>query len=350
MQPMINLFPKLWLRNPRLFKPWLSKLWLPKLWLSKIGKSFHRSEISKYASSIQIPLLDNVQIEDLRQRAIGAIGYPTTHKPVLHRQHGEHLSPRRGYGLDYDESRVYQPGDEMRFMNWRLTARTGELHVKIFQEERRPSAFILLDWRASMRFGTQVRLKAAQALRTAVLLIFYNHYRGRSLAGLVMGDSLRWLETGQDEQSILAMVSNINQACPPLHTGRQQADLASALRAIQNLLTPGSQLYLISDFIDATNDCRSILSQLAAEYDVSAVHIIDPVEQQLPKAGKLCLNTTTDDTIREVDTSNSYIAEQYQHAAQRFFADRESLLRGLGMAYVRMPTHIDNIEAELAFK
>ena len=297
-----------------------------------------------------MPLLDNAQIEDLRQRALGVMGYPATYKPVLHRQHGEHLSPRRGYGLDYDESRVYQQGDEMRFMNWRLTARTGEMHVKIFQEERRPSAFILLDWRASMRFGTQVRLKAAQALRAAVLLIFYNHYCGRSLAGLVFDEDVRWLATSHDEQSVLAMVSNINQACPPLPTECQQMDLASVLRAIQNLLTPGSQVYLISDFEDATNECRSVLAQLAAEYDVSAVHIIDPAELQLPKAGKLCLSAMSDDRVREIDTSNTHIAERYQHAAQRYFMERETLLRGLGMAYVRLPTNIANIEAELTFK
>jgi uncharacterized protein (DUF58 family) len=316
----------------------------PKLW-----ESLQRSELVIDSGLTHAPLLSGPQIADLRQRALSAIAYQKTNKPVLHRQHGEHVSPRRGRGLDYDESRLYQTGDEIRFMNWRLTARSGEPHVKVFREERRPSAFILLDWRAGMRFGTQVRLKAEQALRAAVLLIFYNHYCGRSLSGLVINAGLQWLETCHDEQAILGMVSGMNQPCPPLPINHPQVNFIDVLRAIQTTSTPGTQVYLISDFNDVTSDCQSILAQLAAEQNVNAIHIVDPAEQQLPRAGKLPLSGTSDDSVRQVDTSNLQVATQFRRAAQQYLTERESLLRGLGISYVRLLTTVECIETDLVF-
>lgn len=295
-----------------------------------------------------VPLLDSNAIADLGKRALCMVDYQAKNKAVLHREHGEHLSPRRGYGLDYEESRVYQPGDDVRFMNWRLTARTGEPHVKVFREERRPSAFIVLDRRNSMRFGTRVRLKVTQALRVAILLAFYQHYCGRSLLGLVIEDELHWLATGSDEQSLLGMIDDMNQACPR-PSDIHQPDFAGILRAIHSAMTPGTQLYLISDFIDATDDCRALLAQLAFEQEVSAIHIVDPAEQQLPKAGKLRLADMAEHHTRMVDTSNPQIATYFQQAAQQLIADRESLLRGLGIGYARLSTTIDDIESQMAF-
>jgi uncharacterized protein (DUF58 family) len=294
------------------------------------------------------PLLDSKAIADLRQRALGVIDYKTKNKSVLHREHGEQLSPRRGFGLDYEESRVYQPGDDLRFMNWRLTARSGEPHVKVFREERRPSAFILLDRRNSMRFGTRVRLKVTQALRVAILLAFYEHHCGRSLSGVVIEGELHWLAAGSDEQSTLGMIDNMNQACPP-PSDIQQLDFKRMLRAIHSAIIPGTRLYLISDFIDATNDCHGLLAQLAAEHEVNAIHIVDPAERQLPKAGKLHLAAVAADDTRRVDTSDPQITAHYQQAARQHFADRESLIRGLGIGYVRLSTTIDNIESQMAF-
>jgi hypothetical protein len=101
--------------------------------------------------------------------------------------------------------------------------------------------------------------------------------------------------------------------------------------------------------MDATNDCYGLLAQLAAEHEVNAIHIVDPAEQQLPKAGRLRLADVAADQARRVDTSNPQIAADFERAAQQHFTDRESLLRGLGIGYVRLGTTIDNIENQLAF-
>ena len=129
----------------------------------RLWQTLSRNDLLAPSDHTLAPLLDSKTIADLRQRSLGVIDHKTKNTSVLHREHGEYVSPRRGYGLDYEESRVYQPGDDLRFMNWRLTARSGEPHIKVFREERRPSAFILLDRRNGMRFGTRLRLKVTQA-------------------------------------------------------------------------------------------------------------------------------------------------------------------------------------------
>jgi len=294
-------------------------------------------------------LLDTNEIANLRQRALSLIDYHKNHKPVLHRQHGEHPSPRRGYGLDYEESRVYQPGDELRFMNWRLTARTGEPYVKVFREERRPSVFILLDQRNSMRFGTRVRLKVTQAVRVAILLAFYNQYCGRSVSGLIVDEGLQWLDTSIDEQSTLGLVSRMNQACPPRALNGEEPDISGIFRALHSALTPGTRVYVLSDFFDLNRDCDSVLAQLAAEHEFSAIHIVDPAEQQLPKAGKLRLSASTLGQARQVDSANPYISQQYHNAAQQHLAGRETQLRSLGIGYVRVPSTTESFENDLVF-
>jgi uncharacterized protein (DUF58 family) len=317
--------------------------------VQKLRQTFNRNNVRDRVDPTHTPLLGSDAVAELKERALGIIDYQTKNKAVLHRQHGEHLSPRRGFGLDYEESRVYQPGDEVRFMNWRLTARTGEPHVKVFLEERQPSAFIMLDRRPSMRFGTRVRLKVTQALRAAILFAFYNHYAGRSMSGLVVEDELLWLASRADEQSILGMINSMNSACPPLSDSHNQCDFESVLRSIQSTLTRGTQVYLISDFIDAGKNCNALLAQLASEHELCAIHIVDPAELQLPKAGRLQLATFATAQARSVDTTNPQIAAQYQRAAQQHLDERESLFHALGINYVRMSTTIDHIENEMAF-
>lgn len=313
------------------------------IWRNLIGSS------PSYSQDVtQVPLLATDGVNDLRRQALELMNPEVKTKPVLHKRHGEHLSPRRGYGLDYEESRVYQSGDEVRFMNWRLAARSGELHVKVFREERQPSTFILLDWRGSMRFGTRVRIKAAQALRAAVLLAFYNHYSGRLVSGLVADTDMHWIESSNDETGIFGMVGNINRVCPPLPPGAKQLPLENVLRAMHSALAAGTTVYLISDFVDADSSCRSVLARLAAEHDINAIHIIDPAEQQLPKAGYLRLNESEKGLPpRQVDFSNPYINAQYHSAAIKHLDQREALVRGLGINYVRLLTLVDDIKTQL---
>jgi uncharacterized protein (DUF58 family) len=296
---------------------------------------------------INSPLLDQNHIADLRQRALQLVDRHAGNKAVLQRQHGDNISFRRGVGLDYEESRVYMPGDDTRFMNWRLTARANEPHVKVFREERQPGACLLLDRRSSMRYGTRARLKVTQALRAAVLLAFYHHYCGRAISGVIADETLHWLDVSSSEQGVLGLIEAMNRPCPPQASAMQQVSLVHTLRVMQSTLIRGTQVYLISDFVDAA-DSHAVLAQLAAEHEVSAIHVIDPSELQLPRAGKLRLTGTNAAQTREVDTTNRHIASHYQTEAQQHFTRCENLLHGAGAIYSRLSTTVDALESDIA--
>ena len=293
------------------------------------------------------PLLDRQSITDLRNRALCLLNSRSGNKTVLQRQHGDNLSPTRGAGLDYEESRVYVPGDDMRYINWRLTARSNETYVKVFREEHQPSAFILLDQRHSMRFGTQLRLKVTQGLRVAVLLAFYQHYRGLIITGAKLDDDMHWLDSATDERDVLAFIEIINQPCPPQPAHWPPVSLAHSLRALQSVLSTGTKVYLISDFIDIADQCQAMLTELAAQHDVTAIHIVDPGEIELPVAGLLSMTDTVAAHAREIDTADTRTASHYHTLAQQHLLQCETLLRSAGVSYNRLLTTSDAIKADV---
>jgi len=325
---------------------------LRQFWHSINGR---QDQSAAFPGSIQqtdvtlLPLLKRDDIVDLRNRALNLLKSSEHDKAVLQRHHGENRSPRRGAGLDYEESRTYVAGDERRFINWRLTARSNETYVKIFREERQPSAFILLDRRNSMRFGTRVRLKVTQAIRTAVLLSFYQHYCGRIVSGAILDETLHWLGNTSDEAGLLTFIDIMNQPCPSQKPDVRPASLMHTLYILQNALSPGTRIYLVSDFIDMTSDCRAILTQLAAQHSVSAIHIFDPAEVELPAAGTLRMTATLATRALEIDTTDTSIATQFHSIAKQNIDQRETLLRGSGADYCRLTTTTDAIDTDITF-
>jgi uncharacterized protein (DUF58 family) len=300
------------------------------------------------------PLLNQSEILDLRSRVqsrrqnLQAALYDTANQRM-----GDARSIYRGYGMDYEESRAYQSGDDPRYMNWSLTARTGELHMKVFREERRPGVFIVVDRRASMRFGTRVRLKATQAARAAAVITYAALQRHASVGGVILDFSSpapHWFKEADDEQDAFALINAAGAACPPtdiVPTSALEPNFDDTLNMLRALLTPGTQLYLISDFIDAGERQRGQLLHLAAENEVHAIHICDPAELHLPDIGSAQFYTAGEQTLLSVDTHSSTVQMQYSAAAENHFADRKQLFHNLGITYTMVSTAEDEIESIL---
>ena len=161
-------------------------------WLHRL-----RATASVRPDPLDAPLLDAEALRELAAQACGAPHECDTRKDVAQRATGDAPAVTRGYGGDYEESRTYQPGDELRFMNWRLLARTGVPFVKVFREERQPGGFVLIDRRASMRFGTRRRLKVTQAARVAAWCAFRWQRRRVAIGGLLLEQPLRWFPQTQ---------------------------------------------------------------------------------------------------------------------------------------------------------
>ena len=299
-------------------------------------------------SVLDAPLLRTDEIRALARRAKQANRTDVHAREAVSRLHGDSLSWARGAGLDYDESRVFQPGDAPRFMNWRLTARTGEHFVKVFREERRPQLWVVVDRRATMRFGTRVRLKAGQAARLATLIAFSAADRQMTIGGVILEDRATWLRELTGDNGARHMAQAVSGPCPPrAQSAGAEVTLGPQLAALRASLPRGSWLYLISDFSDLDASLEPILFALSREHRVHALQVIDVAERGLPDAGTLWLGPGHGQPSRRVDTANARVREAYASAAADELAARAGKLRGLGIDCTPIAGDLDAIEHEI---
>lgn len=280
-----------------------------------IGQRFCRSVYSGKYNDVNAPLLTREEILDLSYRAEALDKEGEHHYEVAHRQYGDARSVYRGFGMDYEESRPYQSGDDFRFMNWRLSARTGELHMKVFREERQPSVFILLDRRSSMRFGTQQRLKVTQAARVASLLAFAAQNHNTPVGGVLLEEELEWVADFHNDSGAFSFINAAKKSCPPLTTPANTQNITHVIRLLHSMLVKGSVVYLISDFHDIDRESQPALLQLACEHRVYAMRILDEAEINLPRAGELNFIVDTDGAHR-IDTNNAQTLQSYNELAE----------------------------------
>lgn len=300
-------------------------------------------------SSTLPPLLDEAELRDLRNR-VRTKTYAAEHvRDVAHRPHGDSRSVYRGYGLDYEESRPYQSGDELRFMNWRLSARTGQPYMKVFREERRPGVFILIDRRGPMRFGTRVRLKAAQALRAAAIAAFQAERQSLPVGGVILDHAARWLAGDMAHADAFALLRAANHPCPPVSDtpetiNKGNISIGDIYKTLAELLVQGSRVYLISDFVDSGDADLPSLLRLGSEHQIYALHIHDPGEAMLPALGDLCFVSQDGGRALNVDTAAPYTRLNYTVAAERHMRERETLFASAGIAYRVIETSDRDIE------
>ena len=192
---------------------------------------------------------------------------------------GERLSKRRGQGLDFAEVRAYQPGDDVRAIHWRVTARSGKAHTKIFHEQREQPLLLMLDASLSMHFGTRKRFKIVQAFNLASLLAWYYALAGERVA-LVMVDGERSWGTAPSHGSyavakaVEAMLRCWRQ--PPAH------DYACLYAFIPDRMRAHARIVFIGDSFNIARQHEIFLGKLARQNEIQAVAIYDPMEQQLP--------------------------------------------------------------------
>jgi len=296
-------------------------------------------------NAVQRPLLDQVEIEKLRHIAERPVSRTPHPHDVEHRQYGDTRSVYRGYGLDYEESRPYQPGDEMRFMNWRLSARSNDLFMKVFREERRPSVFILVDRRQSMRFGSRSRLKVTQAARLSAYLAFLARQQNAPIGGVVLNKSAEWIPEACGEVAVYNLLSQSNAACPPLEDDNQKVSLDHTLRLLLSMLVRGSIIYLVSDFHDLSPLSHPILLQLSEEHRIIAINVTDEREKNLPNAAGLSIYNPEEDEDIQLDTSNKALHQQYHQRASAHFDAIKNSFSSCGISYIEIDSEADDFRS-----
>lgn len=218
---------------------------------------------------------------------------------------GLHRSRARGRGMDFTDVRNYQAGDEIRHMEWRITARTGRPHIKLYEEERERPVVILVDFNPSMYFGTRVAFKSLNAAKLASLIAWTANSTGDRVGGLTFSSNMHheFMPKSRDA-GVLPFLASLAQYttyyAEQNHKDKPQA-LYDALLRLKRVTKPGSLLVLISDFYTMNEAAEQHLSRLRSHNDILAYHMCDPLELASPKPGfypmtngvkTLCLNTT----------------------------------------------------------
>ncbi len=306
-----------------------------------------RFGLSANTEVTQQPLLRREDLLVLYQRVQALLASERLAPEVIQRQQGEQRSIYRGSGLDYEESRAYQPGDEFRFMNWRVTARTGVMHMKVFREERRPGVVVLLDRRAAMRFGTRMRLKVTQAVRCAAVAGFMAQVRQASFTAFWLDTQLHGLDPVTQEEGMFHVLHSLAEPCPPVFTPVHELHLSQALHRLNTMLTPGSRVILISDFRDLDSSCRGELLHLAARHDVQAVQITDAAELNLPSAGELYLRDFVRRDTTRVDSQDAVLRENYRRKFSECMQSIKHTFQVAGIHHVAVDTQTDQVEREM---
>jgi uncharacterized protein (DUF58 family) len=195
---------------------------------------------------------------------------------------GAHSSTQRGRGLEFQEVRPYVAGDDPRNIDWRVTARRGRPHTKLFREERERPVWLLVDLQPGLFFGTRRQLKSALAVRTAALLAWVASL-GDDRVGAVIAHGagqIRILPARGRQTGVLPLLEALLQSQPRAPGQPSPLALEEALRALLPLVRPGSQILAISDFAGLRQEAGSLWTALAAHADLRLFWITDALEEE----------------------------------------------------------------------
>ena len=206
---------------------------------------------------------------------------------------GERASRQQGRGLNFDSLRRYQPGDDIRMIDWQTTARLRTPWVRQYNEERERPVFLLVDQRLDMHFATRGQTKASAAAKTAALLAWRSHHDGDRLGSLVFNDTTLALHPCRAPRSTLPALlddlTHYNQLLAqqyPLEPERTQT-LSQALQRAVSTIPRGAWVAILSDFHDLDAQAQAMLAHLRRRCEVSAFVLFDDLHLRLPRSGTL---------------------------------------------------------------
>lgn len=227
---------------------------------------------------------------------------------------GAHLSRLRGRGMDFAEVRNYQAGDEIRHMEWRVTARTGRPHVKLYQEERERPVVLFTDFSPSMYFGTRIAFKSVVSARLSAMIAWTVARQGDKTGALLFSaDSHSEFMPRAREHGILPLLACLSDYSKRLENINKVASntlFNDALLRLRRVARPGSILVLISDFYQMNVESEKQLHRLREHNDILAYHICDPLELHPPKPASYAVTDGQQELL--LDTGNHQVQTNYQ--------------------------------------
>lgn len=264
-------------------------------------------------------------------------------RPVRSLLTGGERTRFRGRGIDFEEVRLYQPGDDIRTIDWRVTARTQVPHTKIFREERERPVFMVADQRATMFFGSQRCFKSVLCAHICALLGWAALGNSDRVGGLVFGDhTQRDIRPRRSKHAMLELLHQLQDYNHRLQSPIPPADgvkLVDILADTRRIAKPGCALFIVSDFHDFDAACEQQLFELARHTDVTLVHVFDPLERQLASNATL---TISDGQSRcRIPANERRFQQAYHENYQKHLQDLTRSCQRLNLSLLSYATNDD---------
>jgi uncharacterized protein (DUF58 family) len=273
----------------------------------------HRTTVAKFTPGISLSLADLMYLQGC-SRELDWFQNP----PKVQRKQGVHRSRFKGRGMSFSEVRAYQPGDDVRTIDWRVTARTGEAHTKVFTEERERPIHVLLDLSPSMYFGSQTILKANAAIYAAAI-IGWATLKHQDRFGCLINSANSHFEfrpSGKSQQLL-----SIFEKCIQTHTHitthfgashDKPTSWQDALNRWRHLVRPGGLSVIISDFYKWGNDAQQAIRSMTSHSEIMLINVVDPLELTIPFEGVLPVTDGSDTFYARCNSNSSQHLLQMQ--------------------------------------
>lgn len=263
----------------------------------------------------------------LRQRKLNP------QQQLLAKSIGNHHATRKGRGMTFSEVRQYQPSDDIRHIDWRVTARTQKPHTKVFVEEHERPTFLVTEQSPALFFGSKVRLKTAQSLNISAVLAWCSLHQNERVGGIAFnGQHSTWVSPKRSQKAVLSYLQQTIRLQKKLYrpASPQGYYWQQALQQLAKAAKPGAQVFLIGDMLTLAEHAYTPLQTLKRHLDIVAIHVVDPLEKQLPQLGWLSLTRTFGDDSIHLDSFRSKTRQDYQqtyetqwHATEQKFRQQQ---------------------------
>ncbi|MDC0534454.1 DUF58 domain-containing protein [Francisellaceae bacterium] len=267
-------------------------------------------------------------------------------KKVAYLRAGDHLSHFKGRGIDFDEVRLYDSNDDIRHIDWRVTARTGIPHTKLYKEERERPILLLVDMSTSMQFGTKKTFKSVIAAEVASIIAWSALGKKDRVGGFVFSEALhKELRPTSGRKGILNFISTLGNEDFVKHKTKNPANMLLVyLKRLRRVLKPGTLIYIISDFAHLSINSEELIReyvQICQHNEVLNIHVYDPLEKSLPLG-----NFPFSDGVKRLNVSiNSDKDKQdYQSLFESKIELLDKLFRSYRAGYVNIATNDDVVK------
>lgn len=251
-------------------------------------------------------------------KAIGKHLSLKKNRRALQQQAGGYLAIKRGRGMEFEDVRQYVAGDDIRHIDWRVTARMGNAHTKQFRQEQQIPSLLFIDQRQTMFFGSQQCMKSVLACDIAALIAWSALNNGDQVGAIIAANNGNIdIRPKQQRKNVLSLLQQLCEANQQLNAKQviQPEPLSEVLTTLQRLAKPGSQVFIISDFHDYDEHCEKTIRLLSQHCDTIAIKVFDALETQLPKAGTY--TARAGEKRVQFNSSSKSVRNQYQAAFEQ---------------------------------